>query len=269
MPEPKNVIYGLFALDDPQQRIRYVGQTVRTARRRVSQHIYKALNGTPGERRRPVSTWIRSIGPDAVGYRVLEALPNQESLNAAEIAWISRCATFTMGFNSTTGGDGAQNYRHSDAAIAASRQRTPDNATHEIMSLRSRESLGLSPSGALSIDDVVEIKKHIWNSDLPGSQIAILYETSESTISKIARGDGWKYVPWPMGPRRRPYLSTSNASRFRGAGSSTARLTEGSVRDIRSRHDAGESAASLSREFGVTSGAVLAVIHRQTWKHVA
>ena len=47
-----------------------------------------------------------------------------------------------------------------------------------------------------------------------------------------------------------------------------SKLTEDQVRQIRRRVAAGESQATMCREFGLTSNAVHAVIHRRTWTHV-
>lgn len=47
-----------------------------------------------------------------------------------------------------------------------------------------------------------------------------------------------------------------------------SKLTEGGVREIRRRFDAGESRKDLARVFGVTPATIWSVISRQTWKHI-
>lgn len=47
-----------------------------------------------------------------------------------------------------------------------------------------------------------------------------------------------------------------------------AKLNEGIVRDVRARHDAGESGASLAREYGITRSAMSKVLRGKMWKHV-
>ena len=47
-----------------------------------------------------------------------------------------------------------------------------------------------------------------------------------------------------------------------------AKLSEANVRDIRAAHRAGQSLASLAREFGVHKTTVREVVTRETWKHV-
>lgn len=45
-------------------------------------------------------------------------------------------------------------------------------------------------------------------------------------------------------------------------------LNEDLVREIRRRHDLGESAYALSKFFPTSKQTILSVIHRKTWKHV-
>lgn len=54
----------------------------------------------------------------------------------------------------------------------------------------------------------------------------------------------------------------------RGEGVPSAKLTTAKVLEIRARYEAGESAASLARIFGVSYKTALLVIHRETWKHI-
>lgn len=55
---------------------------------------------------------------------------------------------------------------------------------------------------------------------------------------------------------------------LRGEQIHRARLTAEAVRDIRARHAAGESLVAIRRRFGVTKGAIYAVVHRRTWRHI-
>ncbi len=48
-----------------------------------------------------------------------------------------------------------------------------------------------------------------------------------------------------------------------------AKLTDDKVRDMRARREGGESWASLSRSFGVTTRRVQMICARLAWKHVA
>ena len=56
--------------------------------------------------------------------------------------------------------------------------------------------------------------------------------------------------------------------RQRGERVGSAKLTEEQVRDIVRRVEAGESQADLSREYGVSSGAVSLIVQRKNWGHL-
>lgn len=55
----------------------------------------------------------------------------------------------------------------------------------------------------------------------------------------------------------------------RGSGSENAKLTEASVRDIRSAHSKGVAGSVLAVQYGVSTTTVWNVIYRRTWKHIA
>lgn len=48
----------------------------------------------------------------------------------------------------------------------------------------------------------------------------------------------------------------------------TAKLRANDVQEIRKRHANGQSASSLSREYGVSSVNIDCIVHRRTWKHI-
>lgn len=62
-------------------------------------------------------------------------------------------------------------------------------------------------------------------------------------------------------------LNPALAARGERAGS--AKLTEAIVRDIRSRHESGESQNSIARSLGIAHSTVGRVVRRQHWAHVA
>lgn len=57
--------------------------------------------------------------------------------------------------------------------------------------------------------------------------------------------------------------------RYSGEKNHTSKLTDAAVRDIRARVAAGESCASVAREYGVTSQAAGCARRGKTWSHVA
>jgi len=54
----------------------------------------------------------------------------------------------------------------------------------------------------------------------------------------------------------------------KGEANPKAKLTENNVREIRRRHEAGESNVSLASEYKVSRDTIRAAINRKTWKHV-
>ena len=54
----------------------------------------------------------------------------------------------------------------------------------------------------------------------------------------------------------------------KGEAVASSRLSEGAVREIRSRHAAGQSGRSLARAFGVSKTSIAAIVARRTWSHV-
>ena len=60
----------------------------------------------------------------------------------------------------------------------------------------------------------------------------------------------------------------SKGRRARGEKIARAKLTETGVREIRTRFASGERRIDLARHFGVSFGAISAVVSGETWKHV-
>jgi hypothetical protein len=56
--------------------------------------------------------------------------------------------------------------------------------------------------------------------------------------------------------------------RTRGEAHHLARLTESSVREIRSRHAAGERSVALARAFGVSRTAISDIVRHRRWRHI-
>ena len=68
-----------------------------------------------------------------------------------------------------------------------------------------------------------------------------------------------------LGPPGDPLLGV----RIRGEAHPRTTLSEGTVREIRQRHAAGESAASIARAFGVSRTGISDIVNRRRWIHVA
>jgi DNA-binding XRE family transcriptional regulator len=81
---------------------------------------------------------------------------------------------------------------------------------------------------------------------------------SRATVGSIVRGNIWDeptYVP-PRARRKGPRPESAR----------TAKLTWGSVKDIRSRLSAGETPMSLATTYGVSRESIYAIRSGDTWK---
>lgn len=98
------VIYGLHNGDGD---IRYVGQTTRTARSRLSQHKLAARSG----KTYAVSNWINKHGEDSIQMIIIETFDSTtiHLLNEREIYHIAQARAMSIGenLNMTDGGDGS------------------------------------------------------------------------------------------------------------------------------------------------------------------
>ena len=83
---------------------------------------------------------------------------------------------------------------------------------------------------------------------------------AENQAEKVAKGRQAKGDV--HGARRHPN------TRPRGSEHGRARLTEDNVREIRRRHAAGKTIASLAARYGVATKTVWFIVHRKTWLHV-
>lgn len=99
----KNIIYGMYHVDDGPSRIRYVGQTILGMKRRFRLHTQAARENKPY----PVSRWIRKHGEDNIGVSILHATDDPSELNGLEIEEIARLRGVGQAdLNVTDGGGG-------------------------------------------------------------------------------------------------------------------------------------------------------------------
>lgn len=104
----------VYALIDPRTReVRYVGETIRTARSRLAQHIRTAKGRTTP----PVNAWMRGLIDSGLAPEMIEIeeFSDREGLYEAEAYWIGQFRA--MGarlLNIAPGGSTRVGYRHSD-----------------------------------------------------------------------------------------------------------------------------------------------------------
>lgn len=181
--ERKNVIYGLFHIDDPDT-VRYVGQTRKSARTRFTAHRTASLNpNAKHDYDVPVHRWMRKYGVENISYRILEAVDNPDDLDEREAYWISSLGTLTStsssGLNVSPGGGSMTGVRHTTKTKEALRKQRQ----------------------ALTVEQATDIKLRIWNGEVLKA-IAESLDISESIVRLISQNKTYLEAPWPIGPRR-------------------------------------------------------------------
>lgn len=119
----------VYALLDPRTReIRYVGETVRDPRKRLSQHMLAAAKQTTP----PVNAWMRGLAN--VGERPeileIESCVDVQQMHSAEEFWIEQFRAIGASLlNVAPGGSTRKGYRHSEETKAKwRRERRGENA---------------------------------------------------------------------------------------------------------------------------------------------
>lgn len=80
---------------------RYIGQTIRSVKRRTQEHKWYASNGSE----LPIHRAIRKYGEDNFEWSVIDTADGREELDSREIYWIEKHNTFKGdGYNASTGG---------------------------------------------------------------------------------------------------------------------------------------------------------------------
>jgi len=82
---------------------------------------------------------------------------------------------------------------------------------------------------------------------------------------------GWDVetaVSRPMS-KTEPWIASLESNRKRGTDSHLSKLNEDKVRDIRARHESGESMKQIADLYGVSPNTICFIVHRKTWKHVS
>jgi hypothetical protein len=107
---------------------------------------------------------------------------------------------------------------------------------------------------------VDEIKRLYATGEWQQKELAARFGVSQGMVSQVVTGRSWAHA-----------IKSDDKIRSGmpvGAGHHSAKLTDEIVREMRRRHSAGESAASLAREFGITPSTAQDAIRGVTWRHV-
>lgn len=194
-PSPSNVIYALYDLRDPEQTIRYIGLTKKTIAARVGGHKDAGRRLTNKTR---VTAWVHEIGPENLGYRVLEQvlLNDRGALSAAEKYWIDR----TPGLLNMRGG--GTNGRHSDESrlrMAEARReywRKNPVSDEERARRSARSSLLLGEKSGRAILTEIKVREIRAKCATGATKMALSkeYGVSPATIMDIKHGRSWSHL---------------------------------------------------------------------------
>jgi len=91
----------------------YVGQTVKSLRIRISEHIHDALNNKDNVY---FHNAIRRYGKENFIWEIIAECSSLKELNKTEIEMIKKYNTFENGYNLTRGGEGSVGFKHTQKA---------------------------------------------------------------------------------------------------------------------------------------------------------
>lgn len=231
LPEPRNVVYGLYCSCHPEAGIRYVGQTSRGIEERMSAH----RRPPRPEDRSPVSHWRAKHGPKNIQYVILQVLADREMLDDAEKFWISEMKTLASerrgGLNVKSGGDSSS------------------------FTLQSVESRG---NTKITMDIAKQMRIEFASSNDPVEKMAQKYGISRAHFYDIIYNVCW-HDPDYVYQRRSIEMTPERIESF-------GELNWDQVREIRRRRDAGESPSTIARDFGIGRPHVAQIASNRRWR---
>jgi len=224
------VVYGLYALDDPTKRVRYVGITTQGGSRRLAQHKGDAMRGS----QYPVHRWI-SRSECHVSFTVLEVVADTARLGAREVWWVRKIGYANL-LNVHTPFDGTPNLAPS-----------PETRGKISESLRKfyRENVNPNLGRKMSCEQ-------------------------RAKLSALAMGrTPWnKGKVVPVSDVERIRLQERAVKLWTGEKAHYAKLTESDVREIRIRAANGERNIDIAEDYPVNNRSIGHIVRRVAWNHV-
>lgn len=218
MEDRKAWIYALYDIENPS-RLRYVGQTI--SRKGVADRVYhhKWAAQKLG-RKYPSSCWIRKIGPERVGYLVLEETSRGEA-DRLEKRWIRELRSRGMAdLNIMDGGLGAQDGKFAGDA---------------------------NPRARLNWDLVRSIREDAQGRYVSTHELSEKYGITPASFSKILRNATW-YDP-DYDPSKRQLIADANSSEDFGA-LVWRTVTDAQVEHMRALFLSGKNLTQISKLTG-------------------
>ena len=252
LPEPRNIIYGLFALDEPH-RIRYIGLTTQGLKTRLTQHL------SDGEvrARLPVHLWIKKHGRASIGAIVLATAEDPAELPALEMALIAEHGGDRDELlNRTDGGEGPNGYVYTEEHREKQRQA-------RIGFVNSEETLKRMSKSAFASWQNNEERREKVRKNAP--HLNEVRGAAQAALAKLREDPEWERR---LQEKRIASLRGNPAS-MRSMALSRSKLSEAEVLEIRRRADAGEGCVALGKAFDVSPSVASRIALRKSWKHLA
>lgn len=197
-------IYGLFDVAEPD-RIRYVGKTIATLRKRMTGHWGAARHNGYS---RPIGKWLQKRSPSEVGIVEICRAENLQDLDLLEIEQIAFYRSKGMAdLNILDGGGGGTGFKHSEeykAKLSVARTGMKfSSESKKKMSDSAKEKFAQNPElgklhgqkvAKLSEKDVTEIRSRFQSGESRFS-IAEDYPVSPGNIWMIVSRKTWKHLP--------------------------------------------------------------------------
>lgn len=193
LPDRRCVIYALFDVRLPG-RVRYVGLTKVGPRERLNRHKSAARGG----KSYPVSEWIRSIGIENLGIRVLEEVLDESDLPSREVYWIAHYFRLRHPLHNANSGGSHPVFDEETIRKRKANYRkpymSPERKAQWRATLADGRFKGENHHGAkLSESDVLEIRSRLAAGEL-GVTLASYFHVSHATIMDIKKRRSWTHI---------------------------------------------------------------------------
>lgn len=244
MDEKLGLIYLVVDTREPD-RVRYVGQTIKSLRARERSHWGDARRAT--RPKYPMQRFLKKRADDgSVEFRVIEEVP-QRDLDAREIHWIAYYRSLDQAdLNVTDGGGGLRGRVYTDEEREAKRA-----------SMLGRFRGEDGPQSKLTWAEVRDIRTRRLESWTSEQDLATEYGISQMIVNKILRNEYWidnEFAPDQV--IKRPTQTYANNRQI------PAEMVA-EIRSLRMREWVPE--AEIARRYGLTRSNVNNILRNHRW----
>lgn len=140
---------------------KYIGQTIKTLKRRKQQHINSSFDPKYIQYNYIFHKAIRKYGAESFEWTIIDVAFNKVELNAKEQKYIKYFKSLTTqnGYNSTTGGDGCKFTKEISKKLSNKKKGVPKTEAHKKNMSKSRKKY----LAELSAEEKTKMQKHLNN----------------------------------------------------------------------------------------------------------